>query len=89
MRRRAAHGTVDPVERESECLKHLKIILPLLIVAAALRILGAGSYPVWTDEGWSIWAASDPTQVIGIVAADRHPPLYFAALEPLGAVRRR
>ena len=55
-------------------------ILGVLLLAAALRILGAGHFPVWTDEGWSIWAASDPTQVIGLVAADRHPPLYFAAL---------
>ena len=55
-------------------------IVAVLLFAAALRILGAGSYPVWTDEGWSIWASSDPTEVIGIVAADRHPPLYFAAL---------
>ena len=54
-------------------------MLALLLFAAALRILGI-SYPVWTDEGWSIWASSDPTQVIGILAADRHPPLYFAAL---------
>src|SRR5215213_1978469 len=55
-------------------------ILLLLLLAAALRILGAGSYPVWTDEGWSAWATSDPAQVIGIVTADRHPPLYFVAL---------
>ena len=61
-------------------LKQSKLVVALLIFAAGLRIVGAGSYPVWTDEGWSIWAASDPAQVIGIVAGDRHPPLYFAAL---------
>ncbi len=55
-------------------------IIAILLLAAALRIIGASGYPVWTDEGWSIWASSDPAQVIGIVAADRHPPLYFAAL---------
>lgn len=55
-------------------------MLGVLILAAALRIIGAGHFPVWTDEGWSIWASGDPSQVIGIVAADRHPPLYFAAL---------
>jgi mannosyltransferase len=54
--------------------------LAVLLFAAALRILGAAHYPVWTDEGWSLWASNDPAQVIGIVAADRHPPLYFAAL---------
>ncbi len=61
-------------------MKRLWPILTALIFAAALRIIGAGGYPVWTDEGWSIWASNDPTQVVGIVAADRHPPLYFAAL---------
>jgi 4-amino-4-deoxy-L-arabinose transferase-like glycosyltransferase len=62
-------------------LKRLYIpIVAVLLLAAALRILGAGGSPVWTDEGWSAWASSDPAQVIGIVAADRHPPLYFAAL---------
>ncbi len=60
--------------------KRLLPVVAVLLVAAALRIVGAGGYPVWTDEGWSIWASSDPAQVIGIVAADRHPPLYFAAL---------
>ncbi len=61
-------------------LKQSKLIVAALLLAAALRIVGAGSYSVWTDEGWSIWAASDPAQVMSIVAADRHPPLYFAAL---------
>ncbi len=56
------------------------VVSVVLILAAALRIMGAGHYPAWTDEGWSIWASNDPAQVIGIVAADRHPPLYFAAL---------
>jgi 4-amino-4-deoxy-L-arabinose transferase-like glycosyltransferase len=80
LRRRAARVRVDLVKVGAVYLKQYKIIVPLLIFAAALRIIGAGSYPVWTDEGWSIWAAGDPTQVIAIVAADRHPPLYFAAL---------
>jgi 4-amino-4-deoxy-L-arabinose transferase-like glycosyltransferase len=52
----------------------------LLALAAALRIIGAGSYPVWTDEGWSIWAASDLSTTIDKLSADRHPPLYFLAL---------
>lgn len=68
---------------QGDDLKRWHILLPVvavLLLAAALRILGASSYPVWTDEGWSAWATADPAQVMGIVAADRHPPLYFAAL---------
>ncbi|MEP7291152.1 MAG: glycosyltransferase family 39 protein [Chloroflexota bacterium] len=56
------------------------LVTAILLLAAALRISGAGSIPVWTDEGWSAWATRDPAQVIGMVAADRHPPLYFAVL---------
>jgi hypothetical protein len=47
-----------------------------------VRIIGAGGFPVWTDEGWSIWAASSHQfdRILNIVAQDRHPPLYFLAL---------
>ncbi|MHB8628497.1 MAG: glycosyltransferase family 39 protein [Aggregatilineales bacterium] len=57
-------------------------ILIVLLLAAALRILNAGHFPIWTDEGWGTWAASDHNlnTILGIVAADRHPPLYFLAL---------
>lgn len=50
--------------------------------AAFLRIVGSGSMPLWTDEGWSHWAANVGTlnDTLQIVAEDRHPPLYFLAL---------
>ncbi len=54
------------------------LVILILIFAAAARILGSGDYPLWTDEGWSVWAAQ--SHVIEAVAEDRHPPLYFAAL---------
>lgn len=50
----------------------------VLLLAAALRIIGASGYPLWTDEGWSVWAASGDW--LAITANDRHPPLYFALL---------
>lgn len=62
----------------------LIVVLVALLLAAALRIPTAGDFPVWTDEGWSIWAAQ--AHVIDVVAADRHPPLYFAALTVWRAV---
>src|SRR5579864_2904877 len=57
-------------------------ILLVLLLAAALRIINAGHFPVWTDEGWSTWAASDhnAAAILNVVASDRHPPLYFLAL---------
>jgi len=57
-------------------------ILAILLLASAARIVGAGDYPVWTDEGWSIQVASshDVAAILSAVAQDRHPPLYFLAI---------
>lgn len=63
-------------------LRSFWLIIAILTLTAAARILGAGSFPVWTDEGWSIWAASSHQldTILSIIASDRHPPLYFLAL---------
>lgn len=54
----------------------------ILLLALATRILGTASRPVWTDEGWSVWAASEPRwgAILDKVGDDHHPPLFFAAL---------
>ena len=69
-------------------VRHLWLILAVLLIAAAARIIGVNSFPVWTDEGWSIWAASShqPDTILNIVAEDRHPPLYFLSLGAWGAL---
>ncbi len=58
------------------------ILVFILIFAAATRIINVSSWPVWTDEGWSIWATDDARLdvVLDNLAHDRHPPLYFVAL---------
>jgi hypothetical protein len=63
-------------------LKRLLPILSILLLAAALRIINASPWPVWTDEGWTTWAVSDHRLgvVLHQIAQDRHPPLYFVAL---------
>ncbi len=63
-------------------VRHLSIITLILIFAAATRIINVSSWPVWTDEGWSIWATDDARLdvVLDNLAHDRHPPLYFVAL---------
>jgi hypothetical protein len=60
----------------------LWVALAVLIFAAATRIINVSSWPVWTDEGWSIWATDDAhlDVVLDNLAHDRHPPLYFVAL---------
>ncbi len=57
-------------------------LVAILLLAFAVRLLGSSDWPVWTDEGWSIWATDDPnpTQIVAHLAQDRHPPLYFLAL---------
>lgn len=68
--------------------RFLWLIIGILLLAAAARILGAGSFPVWTDEGWSIWAISTYRldTIVNILAADRHPPLYFLSLSAWSAL---
>ncbi len=60
---------------------HLVWVL-LLLLAMGARVLGAADRPVWTDEGWSVWAASEQrwSAIIEKVRDDHHPPLYFAVL---------
>ena len=63
-------------------------MLAVLLLAAAARIIGANGFPVWTDEGWSIWAANTHQfdTILNIVSADRHPPLYFLSLSAWGSL---
>jgi len=57
-------------------------LVAILLLGAALRLSGVASRPVWTDEGWQIWAARDhrPAVILDKLAHDRHPPLYTLAL---------
>ena len=63
-------------------MRRLIVILAILLLAAAARITNVHNWPVWTDEGWSTWAASDHRldAILSRVAQDRHPPLYFVSL---------
>lgn len=57
------------------------IPLALLLLAATTRIIGAGHYPLWTDEGWGEWSTSvDLATSYSNIYHDRQPPLYFVAL---------
>jgi hypothetical protein len=62
--------------------KFIAPIVLILLLAAATRIINAGHYPVWTDEGWSTWPIRNNRleEILETVAQDRHPPLYFLSL---------
>ncbi len=54
-------------------------VVLILLLAAAARVHGAASRPVWTDEGFVAWATADPDlgEVFDRIETwDRHPPLY-------------
>src|SRR5262245_9045519 len=64
-------------------MKRLAPILAILLLAAAFRIVNTGHWTIWTDEGWSTWAASDhhfDVILDKVVTKDRHPPLFTLAL---------
>src|SRR3954471_9525844 len=71
-----------PFTKPSSFQKRLLEITLVLLLAAATRIIHSSSYPVWTDEGWTIWAVQshDFGTVVNTLANDRHPPAYFLAL---------
>jgi hypothetical protein len=56
----------------------LLMILPLLAVAVRLYRLPAQS--IWFDEGWSAYAAVQPTLQSAIDADPTNPPLYYLLL---------
>jgi mannosyltransferase len=62
--------------------RRLLEITLVLLLAASIRITNSSHWPVWTDEGWTIWSVSshDFPQIINNLAQDRHPPAYFLTL---------
>lgn len=54
----------------------------VLLLAAAARLINAGGWSIWTDEGASLYLSSDPrlSAIVDKLTENHHPPLYFAAL---------
>lgn len=60
-----------------------RLMIPLLLIALALRLHLLGDAPVWWDEGWTVWLIRHPLGSLPALAArDVHPPLYFLLLWP-------
>ena len=61
----------------------LRRILPaaaLLLLATALRTHNIDAQSLWFDEGWSAWAAIQPTLTDALLADETNPPLYYLLL---------
>ncbi|MFN8439164.1 MAG: glycosyltransferase family 39 protein [Caldilineaceae bacterium] len=53
----------------------------LMLLAWPLRMLWLTWQPLWWDEGYSIYFASEPIQrMVSLTADDIHPPLYYLLL---------
>ncbi len=58
-----------------------RLMIPILLLAFALRLHLLGDAPVWWDEGWTVWLIRHPPTLIPALAArDVHPPFYFMLL---------
>lgn len=56
-------------------------LVPMIVLAAGLRIFLLGNAALWYDETGSVWMASLPwAKMIAATGGDTHPPLYFALL---------
>ncbi len=64
-------------------------ILWILMICAACLVYGAGvaHESIWFDEAYSaIMAGHSPAQLLGLMAADNHPPLYYLLLSAFMAL---
>ncbi|HHY56077.1 MAG TPA: hypothetical protein GYA08_11640 [Chloroflexi bacterium] len=57
------------------------IILLLVATGAVVRALRLTWQPLWWDEGYSVYFATEPlARMLELTAGDIHPPLYYALL---------
>lgn len=52
----------------------------ILLLAAAARLYGIQSQSLWFDEGWSAYAAAQPSVIDAANADATNPPLYYVVL---------
>lgn len=77
-----ALGATTSGESSRRSYRLLGLSVLILLLATGARVWGAAARPVWTDEGWSVWAASEHSweSIIEKTRDDHHPPLFFATL---------
>lgn len=57
------------------------VVLALTGLAILLRALRLSWQPLWWDEGYSVYFATEPlARMLDLTAHDIHPPLYYALL---------
>jgi 4-amino-4-deoxy-L-arabinose transferase-like glycosyltransferase len=56
------------------------VLVGVLLVAAAARTWNIRSQSIWFDEGWSAYAAVQPSLAAAVAADPTNPPLYYVLL---------
>ena len=70
-----------PTKRPLSTLRSPISIFLLFVVAAALRLARLAWQPLWWDEGYSVYFATEPlARMVALTARDIHPPLYYLLL---------
>ncbi|MBE2266940.1 MAG: glycosyltransferase family 39 protein [Anaerolinea sp.] len=58
-----------------------RLLLLLLLFATAIRLVGLQTQSLWFDEGWSAYAAAQPSVFAAFDADLTNPPLYYVLLK--------
>src|SRR5215204_562657 len=57
------------------------LLVATILLGATLRLLRLSWQPLWWDEGYSIFFATEPlSTMFRLTAQDIHPPLYYTLL---------
>ncbi len=56
------------------------LLILLLLAALAVRLLHIDQQSIWFDEGWSAYAATQPTLAAAAASDATNPPLYYLLL---------
>ena len=63
------------------------VVFLLIFLGLGLRLARLSFQPLWWDEGYSVWFATQPlSQMAALTAQDIHPPFYYALLHGWAAL---
>ena len=74
-------NTQYPIPNTQYLIPRWAIWLLLFLAALAVRVWRLEWQPLWWDEGYSVYFATEaPARMVALTASDIHPPLYYALL---------
>lgn len=69
------------MKRRKTYRRDLWLLIPVLLLAFALRIAGLAAHNIWWDEGIGVWLARMPVwEILQWTAGDVHPPIHYLLL---------